>query len=252
MAKLKAVVAKIEDVEEKARDYYTKGADDRFYLDAEGVDDLPVVVGLKRNRDELKSEKLRVEQQRSTDIAALETKIAALEKGNGGGKNDEKIAELENRIKQLTTTSAAEIAARDSQLAKGADAQRRYIRNAEITKALAKQRGNPKFLAHLIEGQVKVDLDGENYRVQVVDASGNPRIKNSMNEAVSIDDLVSEMKANKEYAGAFDATGGSGSGAVGSGGGSTETSGAVRAGSKEYFANLEKVASGAVAVLPAE
>ena len=173
MAKLKAVVAKIEDVEEKARDYYTKGADDRFYLDAEGVDDLPVVVGLKRNRDELKSEKLRVEQQRSTDIAALETKIAALEKGNGGGKNDEKIAELENRIKQLTTTSAAEIAARDSQLAKGADAQRRYIRNAEITKALAKQRGNPKFLAHLIEGQVKVDLDGENYRVQVVDARGD-------------------------------------------------------------------------------
>lgn len=250
MAKLKAKVAKLEEVQESAREFYTKGDDGAFYLDADGVDDMPAVIGLKRNRDLLKEEKKSLEEKHSAAVKTLEEKIEALEKGNKGGKNDEKIADLENKLKQLQTQAATEKSEIEGKLEKERGALRGAHRRSEIAAALAKHGGNPKFLMHLLEPHVKVDLDGESYKVTVIGADGSPRIKSTADPVFTVDDLVAEAKANKDYAGAFASAAGNGSGAA-DGRGGAAAPGTVRAGSKEYFANLDKVASGQLKVTPA-
>lgn len=242
---LKSRIAKLEDVVEALRAEYVKGDDGAYYLSVDDVDSLPAVRGLKSKRDELLAEKKALETKFAgvdiDDLKAAKTKLAEFEKGNAGGKNDEKIAALESRIAQLTQTAQQEKAQLEAK-ANGAIAEKdQYIRRSEIRGVLAKHNGNVKFLEHALEPMLRV-IDG---KVVVVDEAGNPKIKNSMNESMTLEDLVVGLKANPEYGGAFGANPQGGSGAQGSGGGSSGSApGTVKPGSKEYFANLEKVAKG--------
>lgn len=237
---LKSKITKLEDVAESLRAEYTKGDDGAFYLNVESPDDLPAVRGLRKNRDDLRTEKEALAAKYAgVDIDSLKAEIATLKEGNKGGRNDAEISALTSQLKQLKDAAAAE----KTTLEKDRDSARaekdNYIRKAEIRGVLNKHDGNPIFLEHLLEGQLKV-VDG---KAVVVDSSGNPRIKNSLNEPLTLDDLVLDLKAKPEFGGAFKAPSTNGSGA-GAGNGSGAKPGTVKAGSKEYFANLDKVASG--------
>lgn len=253
---LKGVYAKIEDVPETLREHYTKGDDGRAYLNvAEGLDDLPAVRGLRISRDEFREEKKKlVEKYAGVDIEELKAakaKLAELEAGNRGGKNDEKIAQLESTISQLTKSAAQEKAALEAERDQARFEKDSYIIESEIRGALGEPdiKGNRLFLEHLLKPMTKY----VNGKAVIVDEKGNVRLKSSMGEPLTPADVLRDWKANRQdLAPAFATSGGSGSGAAGSGGGSGTAVGTVRAGSKEYFANLDKVAKGELKIAPAE
>lgn len=257
MAKLKAKIEKLEDVGEALREYYTKGSDGAFYLDADGVDDMPAVVGLKRNSDELKREKDRIAAKAAADTQALESKIADLEKRNKGGQNDERIAELEARVKQVQAAAQQEKAAMEKQLADGLEAQKAFIRKSVISTALADPdvAGDPLFLEHIMAPHLKIEVEHGQPKITVLDGNGNPRIKSTADPVFTAKDLALELKAQPRFGGAFKATttGGSGAGGnTGSGAGGGKAKGTISRSDPQYGTllarNADKIAKGEITV----
>lgn len=250
MAKLKAVVDKLEDVPESAREFYTKTEDGRFLADIEGVDAMPAVRGLVSKRDELLGKLKEVTTKYDgidpEEARSLKGEIEKLRKG--GGDSTAKVAELEARIKQLTETSATEVKAAKEAAAKESAAAQRYFMRSEINRVLAAHGGDPDLLSHLIEGQVKVVRVGDDFKLSVVDAQGHPRIKNAANETMTVDDLIPALKEKKPAA--FAAQTPSGSGA--SGGPAPAPAGAktIKASDKAAISkNIKGIADGSVTVI---
>lgn len=209
---LKAKIAALTEVAESLRNEYAAGSDGAFYLNVSDVDELPAVRGISRKRDELLAEKVALKAKFDgvdlDEIKTMRAELVDLKAGNKGGKNDEKIAELNNTITQMKKAAADEKAAADAATAEIRTEKDRYIRKSEIASVLLKHDGNPNFLEHHLEGRLKV-VDG---KVVVVDANGNPQVKNSLNETMTLEDIVVDMKGKPEWAPAFktDAKGGSG------------------------------------------
>lgn len=112
----------------------------------------------------------------------------------------------------IQKTFDADIAKKDGQLtAMRGTLQRYLVDNAAVT-ALAEAKGNSKLLMPLIREQVEVVEDGDDYVVRVKDGAGDYR-GNGKGGFMSVEDLVAEMKASKDFAGAFESSnlGGSGS-----------------------------------------
>lgn len=90
----------------------------------------------------------------------------------------------------------------------------RHLIEKEAISAIAAAKGVPELLLPHILKQVKVVEDGDDYTVQVVDSSGDPR-GNAKGGLMTIADLVAELKTNTTYARAFDGDERSGSGSSG-------------------------------------
>jgi hypothetical protein len=96
----------------------------------------------------------------------------------------------------------------------------------ESLKAITEHGGNAKLLTPVIKNRIKaIDKDGE-LIVQVLGEDGLQGFTKD-NKPLTISDLIEGMKADEVYAGAFDASGLSGSGAKGSKTVVTETDGKV-------------------------
>ncbi len=219
---LKAVVKSLDGVPETLHEFYKKGDDGRFYIDAEGVDDLPSVIGLKTSRDNALREKKATQDKLASfegvDPEAHRKLVAEAEKARKDGlmaKGD--VAELtkahEAELAQVRDKAAKEVEAAKENGEKESGAAQRYFRAAEITAAVSAEKGSPDLLGHVIEQVTKVELseDGD-FRLVVLDESGSPRIKDSGGTPFTLGDLVTEMKSQDRYGRAFDASGSSGSG----------------------------------------
>ena len=87
----------------------------------------------------------------------------------------------------------------------------RHLVDAAATTAINEADGNVKLLIPHVKARVKLtEVDGQ-YRPSVVGEDGSPRV-NGEGNPLSIKDLVSEMRSDEVYAGAFKGTGQSGSG----------------------------------------
>ena len=95
--------------------------------------------------------------------------------------------------------------------------ERRLI-DADATAAIAAAKGVPALLLPHVRASVKVIEEDGDFKVQVVDAQGNPRV-NGKGEFLSIADLVGEMRQSDVYGRAFEPTGTTGGGATGGSGG---------------------------------
>ena len=82
--------------------------------------------------------------------------------------------------------------------------------------AIAAAKGSSALLLPHVRASVKVIEDNGDFKVQVVDTAGNPRV-NGKGEFLTIADLVSEMRQSDIFGRAFEATGTTGSGAASSG-----------------------------------
>ena len=214
---LKSRIAKLEEVAEAIRTEYTKGDDGLYYLNVDQVEELPAVRGLKTKRDELLGTIVTMNERfKGIDPEEVKSLKAKLEANNKGGKNDEMIEQLNNTIAQMKAAAIEEKSKLQGDLDKTRQEKDRYIIKNEIKGACVKLGAKPMFLEHHIEGKLVV-RDG---KVLVVDSSGNPKIKNSMNDPMTIEDLVTEMKQDPEWAPAFASDAKSGSGATGSSNGS--------------------------------
>ena len=205
---LKLNVDSLDAVDEPLRALYEPDGD-KFKLKVEGVEDTS---GLKSA--------LSAERKRAAD---LEKQAKAWK---SGGRTPDEIAELLqaqearalteaekkgewDKIKaQMNTAHETALKAKDETIG----AMRRRLEaelvDAKATAAIAAAKGVPELLLPIVQRFVKVD---EDFSVQVVDAKGEPRF-NGKGEALSISDLITEMRATELYGRAFEGSGQSGSG----------------------------------------
>lgn len=84
----------------------------------------------------------------------------------------------------------------------------------QITEALQAEGGNSKLLSPMLKQMVKVNEQDGKFNVSVVDQDGDPRHSFSTGQPMTIKELVGEMKADPNYAPAFESQAPSGSGAA--------------------------------------
>lgn len=244
---LKAVIQSVDGLDEGLQGHYRKGDDGRFYLDVEGVDDMPAVVGLKTKAGELLAEKKALQEQLRafgdvTPEGVVELREAAKKAGG------ERVTELEAKLAQASQAAQQEIQKAKEAAEGEAAAARNYFRNAEAVRAITAHRGNPELLSHIVLQHIDVKK-GENgaFESRVLGRDGQPRIKDSAGTSFTVDDLVAELKADSRYAGAFEKRQGSDAPPGGvAGGGGTRT--IPRNDPLAFGQNLEAIAKGEVRV----
>jgi DNA-directed RNA polymerase subunit F len=220
---LKAVLDSLDSVAEGLREHYTQAADGKFYLDAEEVDHLPSVRGLKTKRDELLAAQARTkeelkkyegidpeEYQRLKD-AADEAERVKLE---ASGKAEDVKKALEQGFQREKAKLEAEIAKRDAEVAKRDRFIERLLVDQQLDSAMADKDVNvlPQYRAAvkalLQQRGPKVVNDDDDYRALFSTDLGD----------VAIVEYVKTWARSDEAAPFLPASGTSGSGAQGSGG----------------------------------
>lgn len=232
MAKLKAFVAKLEDVAEEFRDLYIEDKDKdgnpRFKLDAEGIED---VTGLKSTIATLRTEnktmkgRAKLLEDAESDDAAEEI-VAAGRAAIEAKRTGKPIPEVESVKQQMARQHEKEVA----KLKKRAETATETLRSEMITNRaiaeIADAKGSKKLLLPHLEREARVIEveDGDEIKFEVrlfgddkkelVDSSGNP---------VTIKQRVAQLREDPEFEGAFEGSGASGSGALPEGGSGTPT-----------------------------
>lgn len=244
---LKAVVGSLDSLDEALRDFYRKADDGRFYLDVEGVDDMPAVVGLKQKASTLLDEKKQLDQRLKAFGDLTPEKVEELREAAKKAGGD-RVAELEAKLTQASENAQREIAAAKEAAEAERKASREYFLDAEVTRAISAQRGIPSLLKDVVKRQLDVQRDGDRFSVRVLGADGQPRIKDSQGNPFGVEDLVSELKGHEEYGLAFVSRQGSDTppsgGGAPPGGAKTIASGDPL----EFGRNIEGIAKGEVIV----
>jgi len=260
---LKTVLESIDDLPEEVKKHYTKGDDGKFYLAAEGIDDHPDVIGLKAKRDELLTGTKKLKDQlkvwEGMSVEEVKAAMAAADKAKedgliAAGDLDALKKEYEEKLAKAKKEDAAKSEKAQQEVEAERKAARDYFRKSEVRRAVAAAGGSVELLEPAIAGMTKVDrTDGGTFILQVLDAAGSPRIKDSAGNPFTVDDLLAEMKGSDVYGRAFDSSGQSGSGAAGTGGKGGTGAGAkktVKASEMGRAGTLEGVAKGEIEVVP--
>ena len=127
---------------------------------------------------------------------------------------EEKVAEgIKVQKEQLITEHNKAMDVKDLVINKLTGQVSKHLIDSTATTALAAHKGNVHLLLPVIKNQVKMtEVNGE-YKAQILDGNGHARIGNTNGDLMTMDQLVAEMKAKPEFAGAFEGTGSSGGGA---------------------------------------
>lgn len=209
-------VDNLDAVPEQFRPLYAKGDDNKFKLQEQfkGVGD--AVLGLNKA---LKSERENSKKRPTVDLtplaeygdsvdtilAGFKAKLKGLE-DQGGKVNVEKLKqEFDVAHKGEVTKHQNRAQALQTQL------YGLLVDNA-ATLAIVDAKGVPELLLPHIQRQVKVTEDNGKFQVLVVDDQGDQRFNSVTGQAMTIKDLVAEMKSHKLYGRAFESEAPSGSG----------------------------------------
>lgn len=250
MAKLKAILDSLDGVPEALHELYVE-QDGKYVLDAE-VESHPGVGALKRalDRERDNFKKLQGKIPDNFDPKDYESLLALREEVQMGKLTDKQREEVENVKRQLQDVHAKEQAKAKERISALEAALRREVITSRATAALAAAKGSVKLLLPHVERQASMIEEDGQFAPVVIDHKGHTRIGDK-GEPMTLEELVSEMRASKDYASAFEGVGSSGGGAVrpapASGGAATT----VAAGDEQGFlSNLEGIAKGTVKVSP--
>lgn len=219
MTAIPMTVDAIDAIPEAQRSLY-KESNGKFVLDVDGYED---PVGLKTA---LQAERLNAKtasQQAAAWKALGKTpeEIKALVDAAAQAEADKlgKSGEWDKLKQQMADQHRTELGKKDERISTLTKSLERRLIDADATAAIAAAKGVPALLLPHVRASVKVIEDGGDFKVQVVDAAGNPRV-NGKGEFLSIADLVGEMRQSEVFGRAFEPSGTSGSGASGGSGGS--------------------------------
>lgn len=133
-------------------------------------------------------------------------------------KSSKSAAEVQSRIETIKREMAAEhskqLEAKDGEISEMRTSLNKYLIDGEASRALAAAKGSPDLLLPHIKERCKV-VKGDNgdYMVHVMD--GDSVRYNGAGDAMTVTDLVTEMKSNPTFARAFDSETAKGSGTHG-------------------------------------
>lgn len=218
---LKAILDSIDQAPEAFRSEYTE-KDGKFLLSVEAVGGyaLEDVSGLKSalgkertTREGLEKQVVKFKDLDPDKALAALTELEELKKLDPASEAD-KIAntKFEAAKSQLLDKHQGEIKGlsdRNGFLSGTIDG---LVREQRATAAIANAKGSVDLLLpHVLKNTRTVEKDGK-FAVEVIDAAGNIRIADGQGNAMTIDDLVAEMRKTETYARAFDGDGHTGSG----------------------------------------
>lgn len=218
MAKLAASVESLDSIPEGQRDLYVKGADNKFWLDTDYRDEIEKIT---RNRDEILGEKKGLksveEMLKETGLKPDQIKQILKERKEAAEKKALEAGEFDKVRQQIVEQHTVELSKRDAREQSLVGTISELMLDNKATEAITKQKGSIKLLLPVVKARSQVkEVDGK-FVLVVTDERGTPQVRGTKSEPMTLDQLVEELKADKEYAGAFDGTGASGSGAPASG-----------------------------------
>lgn len=238
--KLKAVLDTLDGLPEAQKDLYDEGEDGKFHLLAEGVED---VGGLKsaldKERKARKDAEAKLKKVGDFDPDEYERlKAESEERAEKEGDVEKKLTNAQKKFDRDKADLEAKILARDKKI-------HQLVAENVAKDAIEAAGGKPKvLLPHILASTKVIEEDGDFVAI-VTDQKGNERPAKSGDKRFTLEDLVLELKADEEFAGAFNGTGASGSGAPPSGPRGAPPKGRVDTESVEQ----QKRSSGAYAVI---
>ncbi|MBB1599488.1 hypothetical protein [Variovorax sp. UMC13] len=211
----------IDAIPEAQRGLY-KESNGKFVLDVDGYED---PVGLKSALTKEREAAKNASKQVAAWAALGKTpeEIQALVEAAAQAEQDKlgKSGEWDKLKQQMADQHKAELGKKDERINVLTKSLERRLIDADATAAIAAAKGVPMLLLPHVRASVKVIEDGGDFKVQVVDAAGNPRV-NGKGEFLSIADLVGEMRQSEVFGRAFEASGTTGGGASGGPGGGSK------------------------------
>lgn len=208
---LELTVDSLDGVEESLHGFYVE-KNGKYQLDVTGVEDTGgLKSALQKEREAARNYEKQAKQW--AGIGKTPDEIAELVKATEQAElaKAEKAGEWDKLKAQMNDSHAKALAEKDNELGSMRKALEEQMIDAQATAAIAGAKGVPELLLPLVQRHVKVSNENGKYSVIVVDAKGDPRI-NSKGDALTIADLVEEMRQSETYGRAFEASGQSGSG----------------------------------------
>lgn len=206
---LKAVLENLDGLNDNIKALYKQGDGGKFYLEIDGVDELPAFGGMRRAKEQERdahnttTTKLR---DATTKIEQLQAELDEIHRGNVP-KGD--VARLEQSWKDKLATREAELTGKLDTLIKRV--QTLLVDN--VAQSLASKISTaPDLLLPHITKRLTVETDGDNLVTRVLDNTGKL-------SALTVEDLEKELMSNKSFAPILVGSKANGSGANGGGGG---------------------------------
>lgn len=211
-------VDKLDSLPEAQRALY-KESNGKFVLDVDGYEE---PTGLKSALTAERTARATAERQARAwaNLGKTPEEIQDMVEAQAQAERDRltKGGEFDKLKQQIIDQHKTEMTKRDQREAVLTKSLERRLIDADATAAIAAAKGVPALLLPHVRASVKVIEENGDFKVQVVDASGTPRV-NGKGESLSITDLVGEMRQSDVFGRAFEPSGTTGSGATGGGSG---------------------------------
>jgi hypothetical protein len=229
--KLKGFVKTLDEVDQKYRDLYVEetGPDNqpRFRLDADGVEDVTglrnTVTTLRRENGELKKKVKPLEELEAEDLD-LEEVVTAGRAALEAAASGQPAPEVQREVQRITKAKDKEINALKADNTGLMEALRESVIEGEGSAAIAELRGNKTLLMPHLRGMIDIvriqDGDKVRYEKRVFEGTGADRSERTGNDGkpLPIKAAVAELRANDDFADAFEGSVAPGTGAPPDGG----------------------------------
>jgi hypothetical protein len=217
---LKFKLDSLEGLDEATQKLYVKSGD-KYVLAVDGVQEGDVT-GLKTQVEKLLGEKKDIEKK----LADIETKQreaeeAARTAAEDAAKKAGNVAALEQSWREKMDKAVADAKAESKATIEKMQASLSRLLRTNVANEIATKiglKGSESVLAKLILDRIGYEEEGGDYKTVVLDANGK-------RSALSIDELMTEVKADKAYAPLINGSSASGGGA---GGGDGKGGGAAK------------------------
>jgi len=220
-----AAVDDISTLPEDQQGLYRKTESGNFILDVEptngfsleNVDGLKSALGKERGRANDFETKLKGYGDLDPDsVRNSLSELATLQNTDINGEA-QKLADSmsQKKIDQIVGKHTEELDAEKSRSTLLQGSLESIMVDNQAQQAIIKAGGNESTVVMLmphVKAAAKLRQNGQNYFVDVIDKEGNPRVGDSSGSAMSLSQLVEEMKASDTFSGAFPSTGKSGGG----------------------------------------
>ncbi len=213
----------LSEVSEAWQPEYEKQPNGKFKLKGDDFDGIDDPQGMKRALGQANNESgnRRKEIEKWQALGKTPDEIQELLAAHTQAERDklEKKGEwdtLKNSMVEQHNTEKAKLQAERDQAENDAN---NYIKETEITRALAEAKGSAKVLLPHVSSRVTVARDDQGKRVlRVLGEDGKPRI-NGEGNFLKVSDLIGEMRKDNDFAKAFEGPNGHGGGAAARDGG---------------------------------
>lgn len=217
---LQAKLETLDGLHDSLHDMYEKRDDSMYHLKPpEGfvsADDVEDVTGLKsalqKERDASReaARKLKATQEKYGAIDPDKYQSLLDQEHDAEQKRLEKAGEWEKMREQMSAAHTGELSEKDKEIARLRGQLEHVQIDSKVVEAISKAEGNVELLKPHVRSRLQLNTD--DFTTVVLDSDGRtPKVDGDGNP-VTIDTLISEMRKSDTYAGAFKATGQSGSG----------------------------------------